>query len=67
MNKRKYNCSFVNKLTKEELKRIQRLQRILKKLSKLDKDDLEELIPNDCFIIGDVFCCHVDGIIICIE
>jgi len=67
MNKRKCKCSCVNELTKEELKRIQSIQRILKKLSKLDEDDIEELLPNDCFMFGDVFCCRVDGRIICIE
>ena len=43
------------------------MQRILRKLSKLDEDDIEEILLDDCFMRGDLFCCRVDGRIICIE
>jgi hypothetical protein len=43
------------------------MQRILNKLSKLDEEEMEELLSDDCFMIGDLFCCRVDGRIICIE
>ncbi|PGM56760.1 hypothetical protein [Bacillus sp. AFS053548] len=64
MKKRKCNCSCGNKVTKVD---IQRMQEILNKLRKLDEDDIENLEPTDCFEFRGVFCCRVDGRIICIE
>ncbi|TWD92269.1 hypothetical protein FB550_12081 [Neobacillus bataviensis] len=64
MKKRKCKCSCENELTRVEM---QRIQQILRKLSKLDEDDIEEILPDDCFMLGDLICCRVDGRIICIE
>jgi hypothetical protein len=64
MKKRKCKCSCENEVTRVEM---QRIQRILRKLSKLDEDDIEEILPDDCFMRGDLICCRVDGRIICIE
>jgi len=61
MKKQKCNCSCKKELTKSEL------QRLIRKLKKLDEDEIEEILLEDCFMFGDVFCCRVDGRIICIE